>query len=339
MFRKLDFLNKPPQIYIFHENANKTTCGGVVFFLFLLFMIFAFLLYIYDFVLNEKYEIEYSRYYSPITEEKRKILNSDPEMNPELSFFLDGRNYIKNNYSYNFAFYDRINQKFYFNIDFLNFLNITRNVSEFYLELVYRCNNFSDEICSLTEKDKKISSFGEYFGFDFIYPTFVLDHSKPEPFEWGHNLSENYLFNMNNPVHYSLFWKVIKYKNQKGISHLFDSWRGKKNEFKSGYINKREISPIPPQFRISIGGTQYKVIGSISLHNLHTEYEEYKRKDITLLSTLADIGALYLTIKGIIESIFSFYSNNFDNHKMVKNILKKKLKVIWIWIKNLNYYH
>ena len=88
MMRKLDFLSQPPHIYIFQQNSNKTTFGGVIFILFIFVMIFISLLYIFDYILNEKFEIEYSRYYSPIIEEKRELLDSDPELNPQMNFFF-----------------------------------------------------------------------------------------------------------------------------------------------------------------------------------------------------------------------------------------------------------
>ena len=130
---------------------------------------------------------------------------------------------------------------------------------------------------------------------------------------------------MNNPVQYSLMWKVINYKNQKGIFQFLDSWRGNKNEYKAGYIDEVKNSPLPPQYRWSLS-FRYKVIGRIQIHNLHIDYEEYKRKQIKFLSILANIGALFSSIKGIIASFFALYSNHFDNHKMIKNILLKKIK-------------
>ena len=130
---KLDFFSQPPQIYILQQKSNQTTLGGVTFILFIIFMIFISLLYIYDFMLNEKYQIEYLKYYSPITGEKRKELDSDPNLNQQLTFILDGTGYIRNNYSSNFAFYDRASGKYY---DNPNYLNITQNVSSFNLELV-----------------------------------------------------------------------------------------------------------------------------------------------------------------------------------------------------------
>ena len=325
---KLDFFSQPPQIYIFQQKSNNTTLGGVTFILFLIFMIFISLLYIYDFMLNEKYEIEYLKYYSPISKEKREELDSDPKLNPQLTFILDGTDYIKNNYSSNFAFYDYTSGKYY---DSPNNVNISQNVSSFNLELVYKCKNYDDNECSLREEDKIISYYETYFGFYFGHPTFILDHSKPDPFERGHTSYSNYLFDFNNPTSYSLFWKVIKYKNEKTIFEFLDSWRGKKNEYIEGYLDEYIISYFPPTYRIRRVGyfsyDKYKVIGRIQIHNLHHEYEMYKRKDIKFTATLADICAFFTSIKGIISSMLTaLYSHNFDNHKMVKKILLKKIK-------------
>lgn len=325
---KLDFFSQPPQIYIFQQSSNKSTFGGVIFLFFSIFMIFVSLLYIFDFILNDKFEIEYSKYYSPITERKRELLDSNPQLNPQLNFTFDGTEYIKNNYSSNFVFYEKSSNHYY---DNSNIINITQNVSSFHLEILYKCKNIDDNECSLRETDKDISKYKDYFGFDFGYPTFLLDHSKPEPFEKGHISWSNYLFDFNNPVCYSLFWKIIKYKNEKTLFQFLDSWRGKNNEFTEGYIDHTNMSPIPPTYRLRRVGIfsydQYKVIGRIRIHNLHNEYDEYIRKDIKFLSTLADICALFTSIKAIITSILTFlYSNSFDNHKMVKNILVKRIK-------------
>ena len=150
-----------------------------------------------------------------------------------MSFYFDGSYYIKNNYSSNFAFYDKTSYKYY---EAVNLVNITQNVSSFHLELMYKCQDISDDICSLRDKDKNISKFKNYFGFDFTYPSFILDHSKPDPFERGHNISSNYLFDYNYPVSYSLFWKVIKYKNEKTLFQFLDSWRGKKMNILRGIL-------------------------------------------------------------------------------------------------------
>ena len=54
----LDFLNTPPQYYIFEKRRNKTKFGGILFLIYLIIMIFISLLYILDYALHEKYDIE-----------------------------------------------------------------------------------------------------------------------------------------------------------------------------------------------------------------------------------------------------------------------------------------
>ncbi len=321
--RKLDFFNQAPNFYIFHEKKNQTSFGGFIFILFVIFMFLISLLYLYGYSSNEKFIIEYSKYYSPITSAQRDLLNSDPELNPELNFTFDGTNYVKTNYSSNFAFYYGNGQNLRYNVNHAIF---THKTSEFIVELLYKCTDIIEKKCDLREEDKDFSLYrGNYYNFDFTYPTFVLNHSKAEPFEFGHTLGNNFLFNFDTPISYILQWKVVKYKNEKGIFQFLDSWRGNKNEYVAGYIENLGPSPLPILYRYSYSH-MYKVIGRIQLYNMHTEYEEYKRSEIKILSVLAEIGALFTSIRGIISSCFAFYSSYFDGHKIVQKILFKKIK-------------
>ena len=322
MFRKLDFLNESPQFYIFNEKSNKTILGGVIFIIFIIIMILISLLYFYDYIKNEKYEIEYSRFYSPITEEERELKNSDPLLNPTLNFTIYATRYIHRSFNKSeFAFYDKNSRRFIYNVDNIT---ISKNVSSFELELLYRCQNIYDSICPLREEDKNISKFGLYYGFDFISPSFILDHSKPgDPFIRDNKyFGTNFIFNFNNTFQYSLYWKVIKYKEQEG---LFDLIKGKKNEYIFGYLDDEKLTPIPNQYEFSLS-FKYRVIGRINLYNYHYDYDQYKRKKISFLTILANIGALFSTFKGILVVAFKFYSNSYDNHKMIDTILSNKIQ-------------
>ena len=55
----LDFFNTPPQYAIFQKEQNKTQFGGVLFLIYIIVMIFICFIYIVDYAINEKYEIEY----------------------------------------------------------------------------------------------------------------------------------------------------------------------------------------------------------------------------------------------------------------------------------------
>ena len=54
----LDFFNSPHQYSIFQKETNKTHCGGILFLIYIILMIFISLAYILDYALNEKYEME-----------------------------------------------------------------------------------------------------------------------------------------------------------------------------------------------------------------------------------------------------------------------------------------
>ena len=55
------------------------------------------------------------------------------------------------------------------------------------------------------------------------------------------------------------------------------------------------------------------------------EYERYSRKKISFLDVLADVSALASTVLNLMALAYGFlYSQNYDNYKIVENILTKK---------------
>jgi len=73
---------------------------------------------------------------------------------------------------------------------------------------------------------------------------------------------------------------------------------------------------------------KYKVLSIIRMKNDHNQYIEYTRLKKSFLDVLANIGALFSTIFTIFNFIFSFYSRNFNNYKIVKEILSRPKKEI-----------
>jgi len=58
------------------------------------------------------------------------------------------------------------------------------------------------------------------------------------------------------------------------------------------------------------------------------EYERYSRKKISFLDVLADVSALASTVLNLMALAYGFlYSQNYDNYKIVENILTKKMNV------------
>ena len=70
----------------------------------------------------------------------------------------------------------------------------------------------------------------------------------------------------------------------------------------------------------------------------YDDYLLYKRKNISFLDILANIGALFSTVKFFFSLALSFYSKNFNNYKIVGNILnppKKEIKERDLYHENL----
>ena len=56
-----------------------------------------------------------------------------------------------------------------------------------------------------------------------------------------------------------------------------------------------------------------------------SKYQKYRRSEIGFLDVLANIGALFSSLKAVLTIFFSFYSKNFDNYKIVEKIIKQEL--------------
>jgi len=128
-------------------------------------------------------------------------------------------------------------------------------------------------------------------------------------------------------------WEVIKYKDQKS---LFDSLTNNNKEVFFGHLKNDNPEKMVREFeeysiyveRIIEDGNIgfYLPLFSIKFENKHKEYLLYKRKKLELLDVLANIGALFSTIKYFFSLVFSFYSKNFDNYKILETILNSSNK-------------
>ena len=117
-------------------------------------------------------------------------------------------------------------------------------------------------------------------------------------------------------------WEVIKYKDQKS---LFDILTDRKSEYIFGHIknmkNNKTYFQIGDEFyeRIARRIEDYEELGfylAISNIQFYCDFDNYlfhKRKKVELLDVIANIGALFSTIKFFFSLFFSFYSKNFDN--------------------------
>ena len=98
-----------------------------------------------------------------------------------------------------------------------------------------------------------------------------------------------------------------------------------KTEYFTGYYQSDEISERKSWIK-EINGNYYKFLRGIRIINNHDEYDLYKRRRITELDVLSTISALFTPIRLVFLFIYGFYSKNFNNYKMIENILNQKYK-------------
>ena len=122
-----------------------------------------------------------------------------------------------------------------------------------------------------------------------------------------------------------LFHKYcFKYEESRGILGIFDKWSGEETGYTGGYISLYGNTFIThPVIRNNIiQGKNVKILAEYLLINVSNT--EYRRKKISFLDVLANIGALFMTIYSVFLFIFNYYSNNFNNYQIIKSIINKK---------------
>ena len=326
--KNFDFLSHPPNIFIFKKYSNKTTFGGVLFLIYITIMIGITFIYIIDYLYNEKYIIEYSSYFNTKDKTSSSPFSYLDIFNGSYSENNPIKNITLNLFKLNETSEIELSERFVILDAFNDFAEMKRNttyqkkISEFGFIIVYMCE---DENCILNEDD--YSTFDYYV--DLKYDGFELDHKKDIPLKNDNNIffQEFYLFSFDYSLIKMLNWQVIKYKEIKGISRLFDKLLGNKNEYTSGYISLSSSNVInhPIIKKKYIPGKYTKVLGEFLMTNGLRQYEEYKRRKISLLDVVANIGALFMSLYSSFGFIFKYYSKNYDNYKIIKTIINKNI--------------
>ena len=98
--RRIDFLSESPKSLIFNQGSNKTLFGGVLSLIFLLIVLVISILYLVDYFINDKYNVEYAFYQEVLNDDQRKEKENSKKYNPDLDFGFTFRyengSFIKN---------------------------------------------------------------------------------------------------------------------------------------------------------------------------------------------------------------------------------------------------
>ena len=350
----LDFLNIPPQYYIFGKKFNKTNFGGVLFLIYIIIMIFISLIYLLDFFLNDKYIIEsyiLEDYYETI---ENSILNKEVFFTISLEVNVDIDINIDELVNRTFLKYDRGLYNGYLIQDcsesiescrFSIIFKISKKIYDYYesggsdsnkdIYIIYKC------------KDSECKDYVGYSFFERIIiwtNDFKIDHGASTPLiinkcdierEDSCRKGIDILFQMKKHTQdLKLDLSTIIYEEKKGISRLFDRLFNKTNKYEISYIDNDKSSyeiydnviTFHPKYEdeVDIFGQQYAVISEIKTE-FNNIYTQYKRSEIIFMDVIANIGALFSTFYSIFGFIYKYYAINFDNYKIIEKIMHTKI--------------
>ena len=356
--RKLDFISKSPNFYIFKESANKTNLGGVLFLVHIIIIVLLAIVYFYDYFKNEKYTFSYTL----VQEKYNSTKMSDNEqinsmLTKELDFvvFLGKDNFdkyrdISNNTNFIIVDIEKLNAiKKKDDYTILNSSELSNDdeciieqrkpfkysVKDLTLGVFYRCKG---DNCTIRPEDKiKIKSYYLYLA----YQGFSLEHQNPkkpiQPLTQNNYWLETVQFLENTNIVY-LNWEVIEYQEEIGIfKKTFDDTVGINNTYYGGYYKSKDTFTDDGHLRLfpqthwkvkDLNGNNFIMLLYLESIAQLKEYERYSRKATSILDVLASIASLSSTVLNLMGLAYGFlYSENYNNYKIIENILTKKMKI------------
>ena len=360
--RRLDFISGSPQLNIFKEGANKTNLGGALYLIYIIVLILLGIIYLFDYFSNDKYQFNYTLVETNFKDQKLmedERMNSMLNTNLEFVFFLgkDNRKVERNIYNNNFIIIDteklshklKNSKKEPDGYTILNSTDISNNeeciieqeepqekkAAGLSLAVLYRCNGTN---CSIREED--IIKYTSYYFF-VGYKGFSLEHQNSEkpiqPLPDDVYLVQEIQFLANTYIAY-MNWELIEYEEERGVyMKTFDKIVGNNytyygGDFKSKrvYFDDGHVKRLPENdWKIKdLNGNHFTLLLYFATKYNDMQYEKYTRKKISFLDILANVSALASSVLNLMSLAYRFlYERNYDNYKIVENILTKKMNI------------
>jgi hypothetical protein len=362
----IDFISVAPHLSIFKSRANKTNLGGVLFLIYIILLSFFAIIYFYDYFMKENYSYNYT-----LVKNNTKIYEQANEMiqrNDDFYFYLTKDDIYRGlNLSDNFLIIDvkKLEKKFktrqdYDEEDDFTIINTSensneeciikqydkysRNLDKFHIIVLYKCNGISETDCIIRDEDKiKYDSYKLHFG----YRGYSYEHQNPENplplLEENNYFYQHIQFLENTNVIY-LNWKLIEYEDtQSAFSKIYTYINNKKKSHLGGDIDSVETYTDDGHVRVmpSKGwkikdekGNHFIALLYLENHFL-PDYDKYTRTEKSIVDVLSNICAISSTVFNLIGLAYRYlYSQNFDNYKIIENILTEKLRMNINHLKN-----
>ena len=320
----IDIFSDSPKFFIFQKETNKTNFGGALTLIFSLIMITISFLCLLDYIDLNDYSIEYSHILNSTFLDDIPKLNNNPDLNPNFTFFLDIINDKDESLSERFILYDLSEKKI---LDRKNdYIVFNKRISDFHLGIVYNCSNENNDINKTNEtncilKEEDISEYGYKLIIIFNisktdlqnYPTPIIKDEYITKFIHipFYFIKYTYIYDYN--------WEVIKYIKQ---NTLLDRFSKEKKEYFSGQISETSTS-----IKVHERKDNFKELMFVRFNNYHNSYIEYKRKRKTLLDLVSKILPSFQFLRFCFLFVFKYYSKNFNNYKIIENVLANNNKI------------
>ena len=331
--RKLDFISRSPQLSIFRESSNKNNLGGVLFLIFIIILILFAIIFISDFAMNERYKFTYtyikeSYDENGISEAKKERYNNLKE---DIEFKFDlakgYANQTLNSNNFGLIFGNKSEPKGYQFIEINQ--TISLNTEGFQLGVVYKCDTTdSQPNCTIRSEDK-IPQYSRSYFLNMYYKGYDLLHQDPEsPIKKSDKFKYMPIEFLNNTFIVYLKWGLIEYVEEKGIfAKNLDRILNKKNTYYGGDFKSKETFVDDGHVK-TLAGENYILLLLLEIHLDESQYDRYTREEDSILDVLAQICALSSTVLNLITLAYGvLYSQNYDNYKIVENILSKKMGI------------
>ena len=318
----LDIISNSPNLYILRKESNKTNFGGFLFLIYLIIIITIFVYYIIDYTKNDKYIIQSFNHFNIKSDKEKEERNKNDFYNPTINFTLEIQIFLNEKFcdlnSTNMKIYDYNKKKFIERSS-----KFSSKINDFQIMIFYECDYFncSDylEYLEYLRDEFDISSYYLYFAYD----GFTLDHqneNKPIIKAKDNNqfFHRRYNLNFNKTINVKNKWETILYTEKKGYFQ-------KDSSDSCGYIESSDSFYYDGRL-IYVIDKSYILLSYFTFNNDNTQYIEYFRKRVSELDLLANFLSLVANIFTGVKFIFSFYSSNFNNFKIIEKILNRQPK-------------
>ena len=326
--KKLDFISGAPKTFIFQQDSNKTNFGGVLTIIYLIILLIIIIIYMVNYSVNPKYSVlyTYEHQFNSDEENMNKRYNNK-DLNPKITFNLKMGLSISEDHFLIFSGEDLTDEnKVEFGKDY------SKNLYDLFFLIVYRCNNNTDNTtegnCTLHDEEKERNKNNNLYDLIFNYTGDKVDHQNSDSPLIKTYIQDGFIFSIEEKISFNILrWKTIKYTEERGILGLFDNWFNISNKVYGGsFMDPLDYKfDIPEDFK-SYEKKGFKVIGLITIdkYEPNNYIDLYSRTKKGIFDPIANICSLALTIYNAFIFVFcGYYSNNFDNYKIVEKILSK----------------